>query len=153
MRVQRNLTKKRKQMSLARWRVSLARDANRGSLERGQCHECQTGSRARARPSCLHVQGWAKEWSLGCVNSRPAARGSQEAGFTQPRNHLIAHICKVERCHESTLPADINPAGLGSNVSGPCAEKLTFCDIHIFFVFRELFSNIKCWTFHPNLGL
>ena len=28
------------------------------------------------------LQGWAKEWSLGCVNSRPEARGSQEAGFT-----------------------------------------------------------------------
>ena len=23
-------------------------------------------------------------WALGCVNSPPAARGSQEAGFTQP---------------------------------------------------------------------
>ena len=22
------------------------------------------------------IQCWAKEWSLGCVNSRPAARGS-----------------------------------------------------------------------------
>ena len=30
------------------------------------------------------VQGWEKEWSLGCVNSRPVARGSREAGFTQP---------------------------------------------------------------------
>ena len=25
-------------------------------------------------------QGWAKKWSLGCVNSRPAARGSLESG-------------------------------------------------------------------------
>ena len=23
----------------------------------------------------LQIQGWAKEWSLGCENSRPAARG------------------------------------------------------------------------------
>ena len=30
------------------------------------------------------IQGSAKRWALGCVNSRPAARGSQEAGFTQP---------------------------------------------------------------------
>ena len=39
------------------------------------------------------VQGWAKEWSLGCVNSRPAARGSQEAGFTQPRDNSFAQLC------------------------------------------------------------
>ena len=41
----------------------------------------------------FYIQGWAKEWSLGCVNSRPAARESLEAGFTQPRAHLIAHMC------------------------------------------------------------
>ena len=35
------------------------------------------------------VQGWAKEWSLGCVNSRPVYRGSQEARFTQPREHSL----------------------------------------------------------------
>ena len=35
------------------------------------------------------VQGWANEWSLGCVNTRPAARGSQEAGFTQPKGPLF----------------------------------------------------------------
>ena len=28
-------------------------------------------------------QGWAKAWSLGCVNSHPRPEG-QEAGFTQP---------------------------------------------------------------------
>ena len=37
------------------------------------------------------LQGWAKEWSLGCVNSRPAATGSREAGFTQPRDRSFAH--------------------------------------------------------------
>ena len=42
-----------------------------------------------------HVQGWAKEWSLGCVNLRPTARGSPEEGFTQPRAHLIAHLCTL----------------------------------------------------------
>ena len=31
-----------------------------------------------------------KEGSQGCVNSRPAARGSQDAGFTQPREHFLA---------------------------------------------------------------
>ena len=34
-------------------------------------------------------------WALGCVISRPAARGSKEAGFMQPRAHLIAHLCKM----------------------------------------------------------
>ena len=43
----------------------------------------------------LHVQGWAKEWSLGCVNSRPAARGSREARFTQPRDHSSAQPCTL----------------------------------------------------------
>ena len=31
------------------------------------------------------LQCWAKEWCLGCVNTPPVARGSQKAGFTQPR--------------------------------------------------------------------
>ena len=41
------------------------------------------------------IHDWAKEWSLalGCVNSRPAARGSQEAEFTQPRDHSFAERC------------------------------------------------------------
>ena len=39
---------------------------------------------------CNKVQRWAKEWALGCVNSPHAARGSQEAGFTQPRDHSLA---------------------------------------------------------------
>ena len=39
-----------------------------------------------------HVQGWgwAERWSIGCVNSWPAA---QEAGFTKPRKHLLADPC------------------------------------------------------------
>ena len=28
------------------------------------------------------LQGWVKEWSLGCVNSPPAAGLSQGAGYT-----------------------------------------------------------------------
>ena len=32
-----------------------------------------------------NIQGSAKEWSLGCVKRAPAARGSQDAGITQPR--------------------------------------------------------------------
>ena len=40
----------------------------------------------------LRVQIYPKRWFLGCVNSRPAARGTQAAGFTQPRNHLLEHL-------------------------------------------------------------
>ena len=37
-----------------------------------------------------NIQGWAKEWALGCMNLPLAARESQEVGFTQPRAHLLA---------------------------------------------------------------
>ena len=37
----------------------------------------------------------AKRWSLGCMNSHLAARGSKEAGFTQPRDNLLADPCTV----------------------------------------------------------
>ena len=36
----------------------------------------------------VNIQGSAKRWALGWVNSAPMARGSQEAGFTQPSAHL-----------------------------------------------------------------
>ena len=39
------------------------------------------------------VQSWAFRWALGCVRAPSAATGSQEAGFTQPRAHLKAHLC------------------------------------------------------------
>ena len=45
-----------------------------------------------------HVQGSAKRWALGCVNSPSAARVSQEAGFTQPRAHLLADSCSESNC-------------------------------------------------------
>ena len=38
------------------------------------------------------VQRWAIKWALVCVNSCPAARRSQEVGFTQLRAHLIAQL-------------------------------------------------------------
>ena len=44
------------------------------------------------------IQSWAIGWALGCVNSRPMARGSQEAGFTQPRAHLLADPCRLALC-------------------------------------------------------
>ena len=54
------------------------------------------------QPSCIRqhgnekvvkVQGWAKEWSLGCVNPAswlPVAVGHK---FTQPRDHSFAQPC------------------------------------------------------------
>ena len=39
------------------------------------------------------VESWAKDWALGCVNSPPAARGIQEAGFTQHMARLLADPC------------------------------------------------------------
>ena len=40
--------------------------------------------------STVHnVQGSTKLWTLGCVNSRPAARGSLEARVTQPWAHIL----------------------------------------------------------------
>ena len=44
-------------------------------------------------PKVAIVQRLAIRWALGCVNPPPGARGSQEAGFTQPRVHLVAHLC------------------------------------------------------------
>ena len=40
-----------------------------------------------------NLQGSAKEWSLGCVKRAPAARGGQDAGITQPRDHSLADPC------------------------------------------------------------
>ena len=40
-----------------------------------------------------HVEGSAKEWSLGCVKRAPAAREGQDAGITQPRDHSLADPC------------------------------------------------------------
>ena len=45
----------------------------------------------------ISLQRCSKKWFLGCVNSRPTARGSQEAGFTQPKNDLLEHICIREK--------------------------------------------------------
>ena len=43
------------------------------------------------------LQRWTIRWALGCVNSRPAARRSQVAVFTQPSALLIAHLCMWDK--------------------------------------------------------
>ena len=59
-------------------------------------HVCLTGACVLTSVIFVYdVQGWAKEWSLGCVNLHPTARGSQEAGFKQPRDHSVAEPCTV----------------------------------------------------------
>ena len=40
------------------------------------------------------VQGSAKDWTLGCVKRAPAARGGQDVGITQPRDHSLADPCR-----------------------------------------------------------
>ena len=52
---------------------------------------CPTRGRLRAASLFALYRDRLKRWALGCVNSPPpAARGSLEAGFTQPRAHLLA---------------------------------------------------------------
>ena len=41
----------------------------------------------------LYTELQEKVKAVGCVNSLPAARGGQEARFTQPSLHLFLHIC------------------------------------------------------------
>ena len=61
------------------------------------------------RLSCLvmdtasTLQGSAKRYALGCVNSCPAARGNQEAGFTQPRDHSLAQACTYTHAHTAAF--------------------------------------------------
>ena len=67
----------------------------------------------------VHVQGSAKRWSLGCVNSPPTARGSQETRFTQPRAHLLADPCSLYSDNDNEQSAQRSrPMSLG-NVGAP----------------------------------
>ena len=44
--------------------------------------------------TALHtVQSWAKERAIGCMNSPSVARGSLEAGLTQPRANSFSKLC------------------------------------------------------------
>ena len=49
----------------------------------------------RSRHPQSYLQGSAKGLALGCVNLHPSVRGSQEAGFTQPRAQLLADPCTL----------------------------------------------------------
>ena len=62
--------------------------------EKNKKKKTEDAEDTRCVSECV-IQGWAKELFLGCVNSPPAARGSQEAGFTQPRDHYFTQLCTL----------------------------------------------------------
>ena len=56
-----------------------------------------------------HSRVLGKEWSLGCVKCAPAARGGQDAGITQPRDHSLAYPClDIGECECVMLRAGTN---------------------------------------------
>ena len=55
------------------------------------------------------ILGSAKRCALGCLNSPLAARGIDEAGFTQPRNHILADPCTLETINKVPIfPEEIS---------------------------------------------
>ena len=63
----------------------------------------------RKRTATWYLQGSAKRWALGCVNSAswlPLAAGWGE--FTQPRAHLLADPCPFVK--ENTCDCDFHVA-------------------------------------------
>ena len=77
-----------------RHRESLFISGRKKSTSRPQQYD------SRFSTSRCRVQGSSKRWAVGCVQSCPAARGSQEAGFTQPRAQpfscTVMHLLWVE---------------------------------------------------------
>ena len=49
-----------------------------------------------------------KEWTLGCVKSLPAARSSQDARFTQPRDQFFKPGLYGQRFFSDTCLAEAN---------------------------------------------
>ena len=72
----------------------------------------------------MEVQGSAKRLALGCVNSPPAARGSQKAGFTQPRAHLLAKPCKSCDAEEGRKGGEGEEGRKGSPQMHPLTDSL-----------------------------
>ena len=69
-------------------------------------------------PFVQYVQGSV----LGCVNSPPAASGSQEAGFKQPRDHSFAQPC-------SARPVLLHFKGVARALSVPFPHGRPRCDV------------------------
>ena len=71
----------------------------------------------------IHIQGSVKRFALGCVNSPPSARGSQESGFTQPKAHLLADPCTYNSGPSGTVPLRVFAGEMGVVLS---AARLRF---------------------------
>ena len=59
-------------------------------------HTTKTLSISHRWISCnltIIIQRCSKRWLQSCMNSWPAAGGSQDAECTQSRNHLLEHLC------------------------------------------------------------
>ena len=52
--------------------------------------------------------GWTKEWALGYVNLHTEAIGSQEAGFTQPRDHPFAQPWRRKLFHKISCKSHVS---------------------------------------------
>ena len=68
------------------------------------------------------LQSLATVWTLGCANSHPMASGSQDAGFTQPRDHLIAHLCTICQTYLSNMFAESHLAAGESFMQHLCKK-------------------------------
>ena len=67
-----------------------------GALILGDRRSTQVRAKRRARwETASALQILAKRWALGCMKSLPVARRRQEAGFTHPRDHLLADPYKT----------------------------------------------------------
>ena len=82
----------RRTLKVPRSRESMDRPPDRSTvrLPSGKCTDWNTTA---SQIGPLYVQGSAKEWSLGCVKRARAARGGQDVGITQPRDHSLADPC------------------------------------------------------------
>ena len=83
------------------------------------------------------VQGSTKKWSLGCVNSRPAARGSQEAGFMQPRDLSFAQPCNAMQQQQQLLCVVNAIFREGGKVHGPQLKNVDMRSLGIIILWRE----------------
>ena len=54
----------------------------------------QDASVAKGLPNKLNIQGWTKEWSLGCVIPASWLLLAVGARFTQPRDHSFNLPCR-----------------------------------------------------------
>ena len=97
------------------------------------------------------IQSWAKRCTLSCVNSRPrpVARGIQEAGFTQPMAHLIAHLCNcflassrsVVRLKAALQQMSIGAIWGGSRAPAMPASRWFFRSLALSLSFSLLYSD------------